>query len=131
MEELKAKRYAYYADKPKCKDKRYERLYYKTLSVNKVNVHTPEGKIPCMWTTPDRVPHRHCWLWDSVFHALAIVEYNEELAKNALRAVISQQRRDGFIPHMSNPTDSSDTTQPQVLCWGVWEVYKKIGDKEF
>lgn len=131
VEELKAKRYAYYADKPKCKDKRYERLYYKALSVNKVNVRTPEGKIPCMWTTPDRVPHRHCWLWDSVFHALAIVNYNAELAKNAIRAVISQQRKDGFMPHMSNPTDSSDVTQPQVLCWGVWEVYKKTGDKEF
>lgn len=131
VEELKRKRYAYYEKLPKCRDKRYERLYYKALSVNKVNVHTAEGKIPCTWTTPDRVPHRHCWLWDSVFHALAIVNYNQELAKSSIRAILSQQRADGFMPHMANPTDSSDVTQPQVLAWGVYEVYKKTGDAEF
>ena len=131
VEKLKEERYEYYKKLPKCKDKKYEKLYYKALSINKVNVHTAEGKIPCMWTTPDRVPHRHMWLWDSVFHALAMVTYNEELAKDAIRAVLSQQRKDGFIAHMMNPTDDSDVTQPQVLAWGVWEVYKKTGDKAF
>lgn len=81
VDELKRKRYAYYENLPECKDKRYERLYYKALSVNKINVRTAEGKIPCTWTTPDRVPHRHCWLWDSVFHALAIVNYNKNWRK--------------------------------------------------
>lgn len=128
---LKKARYDYFRNMPKCKDKKYERLYYKALSINKVNVHTPEGKIPYTWTTPDRVPHRHMWLWDSVFHALAIVQYNENLAKEAIKAVLSQIRSDGFIPHMMNPIDSSDVTQPQVLSWGVWEVYKKTGDKAF
>lgn len=131
IEQLKKERYAYYEKMPDCKNKKYEQLYYKALSVNKVNVHTPEGKIPCMWTTPDRVPHRNMWLWDSVFHALAIVTYNEELAKNAIRAVLSQIRSNGFMPHMMNPIDCSDVTQPQVLAWGVWEVYKKTGDMVF
>lgn len=131
VEELKESRYDYYKKLPKCKDSRYEMLYYKALSVNKVNVHTAEGKIPCMWTTPDRVPHRHCWLWDSVFHALAIVNYNADLAKNSIRAILSAQRADGFMPHMANPTDRSDVTQPQVLAWGVYEIYKKTGDKAF
>ena len=129
VEELKKTRYEYYKKMPKCKNKQFEKLYYKALSVNKVNVHSPEGKIPCMWTTPDRVPHRHMWLWDSVFHALAIVTYNEELAKNSIRAVLSQIRPDGFMPHQMSPTDSSDVTQPQVLAWGIWELYKKTGDK--
>ena len=128
---LKKARYAYFENMPKCKNKRYEQLYYKALSVNKVNVHTPEGKIPCMWTTPDRVPHRHMWLWDSVFHALAMVDYNPDLAKDAIRAVLTQQRKDGFIAHMMNPLDCSDITQPQVLAWGVWEIYKKTQDKNF
>lgn len=131
IEALKEKRYAYYKGLPKCKDKRYERLYYKALSVNKVNVRSAEGKIPCTWTTPDRVPHKHMWLWDSVFHALAIVTYNGELAKNAIRAVLAQQRDDGFIPCTMSPSGGDDVTQPQVLSWGVWEVYKKTGDKEF
>ena len=131
VKKLKKERYSYFESKPKCKNKKYEKLYYKALSVNKVNVHTPEGKIPCMWTTPDRVPHRHMWLWDSVFHALAMVDYNPELAKNSIRAVLLRQHEDGFIPHMMNPVDSSDVTQPQVLAWGVWEVYQKTKDKAF
>jgi hypothetical protein len=128
---LRQKRFDYYKNMPKCRDKRYEMLYYKALSINKVNVRSAEGKIPCRWTTPDRVPHRHMWLWDSVFHALAIATYNQELAKDAIRAVLSQQREDGFISHMMNPTDCSDITQPQVLSWGVWEIYKKTGDLSF
>ena len=131
VEKLKKERYAYYENMPKCKNKKYERLYYKALSVNKVNVKSAEGKIPCTWTTPDRVPHRHMWLWDSVFHALAIVNYNPELAKSAIRAVLSQIKPDGFMPCTMTPTDNDDVTQPQVLSWGVWEVYKKTGDKEF
>lgn len=128
---LKEQRYAYYEKMPKCKDKRYERLYYKALSVQKVNVHTPEGRIPCMWTTPDRVPHRQMWLWDSVFHAIAIVTYNQELAKDCIRSVLSQQWENGFIPAMMNPYTTVDQTQPQVLAWGTWEVYQKTKDKAF
>ncbi len=131
VEGLRQKRYDYYKDMPACKDEKYAQMYQKALSVNKVNVHTPEGKIPCVWTTPDRVPHRHMWLWDSVFHALAMVNYNPELAKTAIDAVMTQQWEDGFIPHMMNPTGCSDITQPQVLAWGVWETYKKTGDIEY
>lgn len=131
IESLREKRYAYYKQMPKCKNDKYEMLYYKALSVNKVNVHSPEGNIKCLWTTPDRVPHRHMWLWDSVFHALSFLTYNKDIAKSAIEAVISQQREDGFIAHMANPTDISDITQPQVLSWGVWEVYKKTKDIDF
>ena len=131
VDALVEKRYDYYKKMPKCKNKKYEKLYYKALSVNKVNVHSPEGNIPCRWTTPDRVPHRHMWLWDSVFHALAMVTYNHDIAKDAIRAVLLQQWENGFQPNTMTPIDSCETTQPQVLAWGVWEVYKKTGDVEF
>ncbi len=131
VDDVKRARYDYFRKLPKCKNKKYERLYYKALSVNKVNVHTPEGSIPCRWTTPDRVPHKRLWLWDSVFHALAIVTYNHELAKDCIRAVLTQQRADGFISAMMNPYGRTDETQPQVLSWGVWEVYQKTGDRAF
>ena len=131
VEEIKRARYEYFKTMPKCKNKKYERLYYKALSINKVNVRSAEGGIPCLWTTPDRVPHKRLWLWDSAFHALAFATYNGEMAKNALRAVLAQQRADGFIPCMMNPYGQSLDTQPQVLAWGVWEVYKKTGDKAF
>ncbi len=128
---LKKERYGYFEKMPACKDIRYEKLYYKALSVQKVNVHSAEGQIPCTWTTPDRVPHKRMWLWDSVFHALAMVTYNAELAKDSIRAVLSQIHDDGFIPHMISPERHSEVTQPQVLAWGIWEVYKKTGDRAF
>ena len=128
---LKEARYAYYRDMPECKNKKYEMLYYKALSVNKVNVHSPEGKVPCRWTTPDRVPHRRFWLWDSVFHALAIVTYNHGLAEDCIRSVLSQQREDGFVPADMTPYARVDVTQPQVLSFGTWEVYKKTGNRAF
>lgn len=131
VESLIKSRYAYYENMPKCKNRKYERLYYKALSVQKVNVHTAEGKFNCRWTTPDRVPHRQMWLWDSVFHALAIVTYNEDLAKDCIRSVLTRACDDGFISAMVNPYSCTDETQPQVLAWGTWEVYKKTGDKEF
>lgn len=131
IEELKKAKYDYYLNMPECKNKEYEQLYYKAISVNKVNIHTPEGKIPCMWTTPDRVPHRHMWLWDSVFHALAMVTYNADIAKCSIKAVLSRIRGDGFMPHMMNPMDNSDLTQPPVLAWGVYNVYKKTNDRQF
>ncbi|MBQ7995767.1 MAG: hypothetical protein IJ247_06130 [Bacilli bacterium] len=121
----------YYRDMPKCLDKKYESLYYKSLSVNKVNVRSPEGKIDSYWTTPDRVPHRHMWMWDSAFHSMAMVTYNPSLAKVILLAMLKQMREDGFMPHMANPTDSSDITQPCVMSFAANFIYKRTGDKEF
>ena len=121
----------YLMNMPKCLDKKYEGLYYKALSVNKVNVHSPEGKIDSLWTTPDRVPHRHMWMWDSAFHAMAMSTYNLPLAKEILFAMLKQTREDGFMPHMANPTDSSDVTQPCVMSFAVNELYKCDHDKEY
>ena len=133
LDALKKARYAYFETMPECRDKKYEKLYYKCLSIQKENVYSPEGRIPCHWTTPDRVPHRFMWLWDSAFHAMALSEYNLELAKDAIRAVLLQQKESGFIAHMMSPNEGgfSNVTQPQVLSWGVWEVYQKCKDKEF
>lgn len=127
---LKAK-YAYYRGIKKCKDKKYEQLYYKALSINKVNIKSPEGLIKMMWTTPDRVPHRHMWLWDSAFHALGMVTYNKDLAEEIILAMLSQIRDDGFLPHMANPYDSSYVTQPCVMSWACFNIYKVTKNKEF
>jgi glycogen debranching enzyme len=129
---LESKRLSYFEKMPECTDKKYEKLYYKCLSINKENVYSPEGVIPCLWTTPDRVPHRFLWLWDSVFHAMAFLQYNPEMAKNCIRAVLALQEEDGFIAHMMGVDGAfSNLTQPQVLAWGVWTIYEKCKDLEF
>ncbi len=96
----------------------------KAWSVLKVNVYSPEGPIPVRWTTPDRWPHRHMWLWDSAFHALGWRHADLDMAWEAIEAVLSFQRADGFIAHTLSPDHTSDITQPPILAWAVWELYQ-------
>ena len=132
LQALKESRLAYFAKMPACKDKKYEKMYYKCLSIQKENIYSPEGEVPCFWTTPDRVPHRFMWLWDSAFHSMAFAEYNINMAKNCIRSVLSTQAEDGFISHMMGPCGGfSNITQPQVLAWGVWNIYQRDKDVDF
>ena len=132
LNELKAQRLSYFESLPKFANEKYEQLYYKCLSINKLNVYSPEGEIPCLWTTPDRVPHRFMWIWDSAFHAMSFAQYNVEMAKNCIRSVLAMQEEDGFISHMMGVDGGfSSITQPQVLAWATWMVYQKDKDKEF
>ena len=132
LQALRAKRYAYFDKIPACKEEKYEQLYSKCISIQKENVYAPEGVIPCRWSTPDRVPHRFMWLWDSAIHAMAFAEYDVEMAKDCIRAVLTQQREDGFIAHMMGVHGRiSEITQPHILGWGVWSIYQKDKDKEF
>ncbi len=100
----------------------------KAWSVLKVNVYSPEGPIPVRWTTPDRWPHRHMWLWDSAFHALGWRHGDLDMAWEAIEAVLSRQQEDGFIAHMLNPVYTSHITQPPILAWAVWEIYQMRHD---
>src|SRR5579864_5469966 len=40
------------------------------------------------------------WLWDSCFHAIALLCVDPELAKQELRCLLQGAQPDGFIPHM-------------------------------
>ncbi|WP_409345053.1 amylo-alpha-1,6-glucosidase [Paenibacillus sp. MBLB4367] len=102
-----------------------ERLFNKCVSVMKVNTLSAEGAIRRTWSTPDRVPHRAMWLWDSVFHSFAMNRIDADVSADLLKAVLDAQREDGMIPHMCR-TDgtASAITQPPVLAWGVRENYR-------
>ncbi len=96
----------------------------------KVNTLAPEGVIATRWSTPDRVPHRHMWLWDSVFHTCAMNHLDADLAWEFLQAVLDRQQPDGMIPHMMQVTGRvSAITQPPLLAWGVWENFRVTGDQ--
>ena len=112
-----------------------DRLLKKCFSVMRVNTLAPEGDassgvIARTWSTPDRVPHKRMWLWDSVFHSLAMNRFDPEIACDFLLAVLDTQREDGMIPHFSGPDGrTSRITQPPILAWGVWENYNVLRDK--
>lgn len=111
-----------------------ERTYYKACSVLKVNTHSRQGKISCGWTTPDRYPHKDMWLWDSAFHSLGIQYVSQSLAEDSVKAVLQFQARDGFIAHQMNPEMGrvgGSITQPPVLAWASYELYRRTGNKGF
>lgn len=117
---------------PACPKPGFERLWYKCLSIQRVNVFSPQDGIPCRFTTPDRLPHRHMWLWDSMFHAVSYARYDPALAKDAVEAVLCCQKPDGFLPHlMKSRTDTSSITQPPVVAWALKEIYDQTGDLDF
>jgi glycogen debranching enzyme len=87
----------------------------KALSVMKGQVSSAQGLLHHRWTTPDRWPHRDCWLWDSAFHAIGWRHVDPLLARETLEAVFDAQQPDGRIPHQANPTTVSAIIQPPVL----------------
>lgn len=103
----------------------------RALSQLKTQLCSPEGIIKRRWTTPDRWPHRRMWLWDSVFHALALRHVDADYAKDSIRAVFDGQLPNGFVPHMASPTDRSNVTQPPVLAYGIAKILEKDDDVSF
>ncbi len=106
------------------------RTLAKCFSIMKSQVCSPEGVFRKRWTTPDRLPHAMCWLWDSVFHSFGLRHVDPALARDALDAVFDMQRPDGCVPISVDPTNSPFVeTQPPVLAMGVWEHYRATGDR--
>ena len=106
-----------------------DRTLAKCFSVMKSQIYTPEKEITCRWTTPDRIPHKKMWLWDSVFHSMGNKYISKQLAIDSIDSLFSFQREDGFIPHMMSPSEVSDVTQPPVIAWGAYKLYEFFGDE--
>ena len=125
-------RRAWLEAQPACPEPGFDELWAKCLSVEKENTLSPEGAFPCRWTTPDRVPHRDAWLWDSAFHAMAMSGSDPALARDSLRAVLVRQSEDGFIPHQMRADGwCSGITQPQVLAWAALFLHERAPDTDF
>src|SRR5215210_3647403 len=88
------------------------------------------------------------WLWDSCFHAIALLHLDPDQAKQELRCLLHGAQPDGFIPHMllweeefhgraqvdysivlADPFYTA-TVQPPVLARAVWRVYQATKDHE-
>lgn len=130
---IKAERETYYQKLPRLINapEDYSRLLAKAASVMKANVYSPEGIFPCRWTTPDRVPHRNLWLWDSVFHAIGWSYIDPRLAEEAILALMATQTENGFIPHMASNRSISKITQPPIIAWGILELYNRSKNVNF
>lgn len=89
------------------------------------------------------------WLWDSAFHAIALLHVDPELAKQEIRCLLQGLQPDGFMPHMllweksaheralaeysirlADPFFTA-TTQPPVLARSVERILDATGDVGF
>lgn len=114
-----------YEQLPHLADAGDDRFLRKCFSVMKVNALSAEAEFQQHWSTPDRVPHRDMWLWDSVFHSLAMNKVDPELSWEYLKTILDRQSEDGMISHQFKPNGWSSTiTQPPILAWGIWENYQ-------
>lgn len=118
-------------EKHSLSNEEYSELYGKCLSVMKSQLYSADGNIKRMWSTPDRLPHRNMWLWDSVFHAIGHRHIDSHRAESLILALFDVQQSDGFIPHMAKPDFISKITQPPVIGWGAFLVYEKSGNRDF
>ncbi len=119
---------------PQFKTEKEEKTYLKALSIMKVNCESPYGKITYLWTTPDRWPHRYLWFWDSAFHTFGNKFISVKLAESTLFAVLSCQRKDGFISITMSPDKGrlyEELTQPPLFAWAGLELFNKTKNYQF
>lgn len=109
----------------------YAKLYNKCLSVMKSQLYTPECQFSKIWSTPNRLPHRHLWLWDSVFHAIGHRNIHPSIAEQLILSIFENQEESGKIPHVVTPTFHSKISQPPIIAWGALKVFEKSNNLEF
>jgi hypothetical protein len=98
------------------------RAYLRSVSVLRSTINPPNRMSPYSWLTPDRLPHKRMWIWDTVFQVFAVLPRWPSIGLDAIRSVFSYQRPDGFIPHLMSPDSCSSLVQPPILGWSLAEV---------
>lgn len=131
IDKVEKERLAFFEKHSMSSEGRYSKLYSKCLSVMKTQLYSPEGHFQYIWSTPDRLPHKDLWLWDSVFHALGFRHVDIKLAEELILDIFPNQFENGMIPHMGNVTEHSEITQPPVIAWGAWKIYEETGNVDF
>lgn len=131
VQEEEKKKLSYFEKYALQENNAHSALFSKCISVMKTQLYSPEAEYKTLWSTPDRLPHKHLWLWDSVFHAVGHRHLHPDVAEDLIRAVWAHQSENGFVPHMADIGLASSITQPPVIAWGAWKVYEKSGNAEF
>ena len=122
-------------------EKDIKTLKDQSLKILTENRRTTDGH---QYTVPSPDSYPYQWLWDSCFHAIALSHFSPEDAKKEMRALVSKQDSSGLIPHIIywkkvpgvidikwGREGISSITQPPMLAYAVWNIYKKDGDKKF
>ena len=117
----------------------FEQKAYELLRANRRVTDGHQYTIP----SPDCYPYQ--WLWDSCFHAIVLAKLEPDAATAELRSLFAKQFESGLIPHIifwdktiTRPYSTgwgaqgtSSITQPPMIAYAAWEVYRAAGDTAF
>ena len=73
------------------------------------------------------------WNWDSTFHAIGALYFDDNLAKEQILGFVQYQCENGMLPDVMRATGKLEdvSSKPPVMAWAAGEVYKKTLDLEF
>lgn len=75
------------------------------------------------------------WNWDSAFHAMALVRWDPELARDQFRIMMKFQGDDGMLPDVVFEDAAKGVfrgcTKPPVWGWAVWAIDRAAPDDAF
>ncbi|MCP3997919.1 MAG: hypothetical protein GY722_23090, partial [bacterium] len=74
------------------------------------------------------------WAWDSWKHAVGIVRFDAELAKDQVRAMFDHQNQAGMIAdvvYLDSAEDNWRDTKPPLAGWAIEAIYRATGDLDF
>ena len=122
----------------KWKKKEYKDLIAKTLLTLQNNWRVPAGELRYSGLFPSYhyIWFHGFWAWDSWKHAVALAQYDTELAKDQVRAMMNFENGKGFIPDCVYRDTGIEkhnyrNTKPPLSVWAVWNIYKNNKDHDF
>ncbi len=98
------------------------------------------------YTLPSPKSYPYQWFWDSCFHAVILSHFSLEDAKKEILSLLACQLENGLLPHIIywkkikgvadinwgiNNNKTSSITQPPIIAYSVFEIFKKEKDKKF
>lgn len=123
---------------PRWKGSSYESLLAKALLTLQNNWRAPAGELKHSGLFPSYhyVWFHGFWAWDSWKHAVALAQYDTELAKDQIRAMYYFIDEDGFIPDCVYRDTTIEAhnyrnTKPPLSGWAISEIFNQDGDLEF
>jgi putative isomerase len=132
--------------KGKTEEESYKKIAVKAVETLTSNWRSPAGAIKNHGITPS-VSYEWfngMWAWDSWKQAVAVANFNLELAKNNIRAMFDYQKDDGMVVDAifynknqyiysgeKGGNWNERNSKPPLAAWAVWKVYEASSDEEF
>ena len=119
-------------------DEAHHKIAVKCLETLNNNRRSPAGflKYDGLFPSYNYEWFHGLWAWDSWKHAVALAQFDAELAQNQIRAMYHFQDTMGMIADCVYRDTVIENfnwrdTKPPLSAWAIWEVFKKSNDKNF